>query len=165
MTSTRSVGQAKFFSKTSQTIESKGTSIVRRLAWRRITGTGLRIQIHQHIGFKLHLVWHVTDNNNYKSLRCSKRVLSEYGSLLDFCTPLKNGAFEGLLIVYILISSSGWKKKLNPVFWNIPHNYILDNSFSYDPGNVQNRYKTEERLLSMYVPSVDFLRSRRLYME
>ena len=90
---TRSVGQANFFSKTSQSINSKGTSIVWRLASRCVTGNGLRIQIHQHIGFRLHIVWNVTD---FKATRCLERVFTNYGELLDFCIQLKIGAFEGL---------------------------------------------------------------------
>ena len=155
MTPTRSVGQANFFSKTSQTIDLKGTPIVRVLASRCITRNGLRIQTHQHIGFKLHLDWHVTDNNNHKSLRYLERGFSEYGSLLDFCTQLKNGVFEGLCYC-VCTHFIEWKEeKLNPVFWNIPHNHKLDNSAFYDPRNVQNRYKTEETTLNVCAQCTD----------
>jgi hypothetical protein len=48
------------------------------------------------------------------------------------------------VIVYVLILSSGWTTKLNPVFWNIQQKNSLDNSFFYDTGNVQYRFKIEE---------------------
>jgi hypothetical protein len=92
MSPTRSVGQANYRSKT----DSSGTSIVRRLASHSLAGQSLGIRIHQHMGFQLHLVWHVTDSNNYKSLRCIETVFLKYRDIHDFCMELKNGAFEGL---------------------------------------------------------------------
>ena len=79
MTPTRSVGQANFFSKASQSINSKSTSIVRRLASRCLTENGIRIQIHQHIGYLLYIVWNVTDHNDFKSKRCLERVFLDMG--------------------------------------------------------------------------------------
>jgi len=92
MSPTRSVGQAIYRSKA----DSSRTSIVQRLASRTLAGQSLGIRIHQHIGFQLHLVWHIADSNNYKSLRCIERVFLKYKDIHDFCMELKNGAFEGL---------------------------------------------------------------------
>jgi len=96
MTPTRSVGQSAFFSKASKSIASCGGSIVQKLASRSITGNGLQIQIHQHVGFKVHVVWHVFDKHNKKSVRCFERIFSEINALDVFCKQLKDGAFEGL---------------------------------------------------------------------
>ena len=96
MTPTRSVGEAIFFSKTSQSINSKGMSIDRRLASLSLTGNDLRIQIHKHIGFLLHIIWNVTDHNNVEATRCLERVFTKYEDLLDFSIQFKHRAFEGL---------------------------------------------------------------------
>ena len=105
----RSVGQANFFSKTSQTINSKGTSIVRRLASRCVTGNGLRILIYQHIGLLLHIVWNVTDHKDIKATICLEINFSRYGDLLDVYTHLKNGAFKGLCD-YVCTNFIEWMK-------------------------------------------------------
>jgi len=91
-----SVGQANFYSRTSRNIHPKSTSIDLRLASRCLTGHSLKIQINQHIGFQLHLVWHVNDHNDYKSMRFLEREFTRYGDLHDFCKELKNGTFEDL---------------------------------------------------------------------
>jgi len=96
MTPTRSVGQADFFSLSSLSINSTGTSIVRRLASRSVTGNGLGIHVHQHAGFKLHLVWHVFDKHKNKSVKCFEIIFPELNDLYDFCKHLKDGAFQGL---------------------------------------------------------------------
>jgi len=141
MTPTTSVGQANF-SKTFQSINSTGMSIVRKLASRRLKGNGLRIQIHRHIGFLLHNVCHVTNHNNFKTTKCLERVFTKYGDLHDFCIELKTGLLKAYVIVCVLISSSGWKTKLNHVLLNISHK--LDNPMSYDRWNVQNKKQTKE---------------------
>jgi len=38
----------------------------------------------------------ILSKNNYKSVRCLERFFSEFKAFDDFCTQLKNGAFEGL---------------------------------------------------------------------
>jgi len=96
MNPTRSVGQANFFSKSSHTIASNGSSIVHKLASRSLTENGLQIHVHQHAGFKLHLVWHVFDKRNNTSVKCFERIFPDFNALYDFCKHLKNGAFEGL---------------------------------------------------------------------
>jgi len=96
MNPTRRVGQANFFSFSSQSIGSKGSSIVNKLASRSITKNGLRIHEYQHVGFKLHLVWHVFNKHNNTSIKCFERIFPEFNDLYDFCKHLKDVAYEGL---------------------------------------------------------------------
>jgi len=60
-----------------------------------LQGKVSKIRTHQHIGFKLHLFWHVTSIGK-KSLRCMERVFSMYGDLQEFCDETMDGALEGL---------------------------------------------------------------------
>ena len=96
MAPTRSVGQANFISLSSQSIGSRGSSIVHQLASRSITGNGLGIHVHRHVGFKLHLVWHVLDKHNNKSVKWFERIFPNFDDLYNFFKHLKDGAFEGL---------------------------------------------------------------------
>jgi len=114
MNPARSVGEANFCSRTSRSINSKGTSIVRRLASRCLIGHSLKIQIHQHIGSQLHLVWHVNGHYDYKSMRCLEREFRRYGDLHDFCKELKNGGFEGLCDCVYTHSFEWMKDKIEP---------------------------------------------------
>jgi len=95
MNRTKSTGQGKFHSKLSQNVTSDGTSIVKRLASRSVTGRGLQIQIHQHIGFQLNLVWHTTSNGKETS-RCREILFLMYEDVTDFCETLMSRAFEGM---------------------------------------------------------------------
>jgi len=91
----RSVGQGNFYSKLSHKITSDRTSVIKRLASRSLTGQGLQMRIHQHIWFKLHVVWHASSKGK-ESLRCIERVFSMYSDVKDFCDELMGRAFEGL---------------------------------------------------------------------
>ena len=94
-----------------------------------LTGNGLRIQIHQHIGFLLHIVCNVTDHNNFKATRCLERVFTKYGDLLDFCVQLKNGAFEGLCDCVCTHFIEWMEDKIKPCllehFTQIRQSYVL----------------------------------------
>ena len=87
----RSSGQGKFSSKLNQ----DGTSIVKRLASRSLTGRGLQIHIHQHVGYRLHLVWDTTSSGKETS-RCIERRFLMYEDVSDFCENLMSKAFEGM---------------------------------------------------------------------
>jgi hypothetical protein len=115
MNPTRSVGQANFFSCSSQSIGSIGLSIVNKLTSRSITENGLRIHVHQHVGFKLHLAWHVFDKYNNKSVRCFERIFPELNDLYDFCKHL-NGAFTGLCDCVCSPFDQWMAGKFNPYF-------------------------------------------------
>jgi len=91
MAPTRSVGQANFFPKSTQVDR---TSIIGSLTSRTLTGQSLNISIHQHIGYKLHLLWQNTTSPH--DLRCIESKFCMYDSLQDLCNELKNGALEGL---------------------------------------------------------------------
>ena len=153
MTPTRSVGQADFFSKSSKSNASCGASIVHKLASRSITGNGLQIQIHQHVDFKVHLVWHVFDKHNKKSVRCIERIFSEINALDAFCKQLKMGLLKDCVIVYVIVSSSAWTTKLGHVLWNILRRNASGNMFFYVLRNAQNKFKNKvETILNVYAP-------------
>ena len=113
MNPTRSVGQANF-SKSSHNIASNGSFIVHKLASRSITENGLQIHVHKHVGFKLHLVWHVFDKHN-TSVKCFERIFPDFNDLYDFCKQLKNGAFEGLCDC-VCSRFFEWMDKINSYF-------------------------------------------------
>jgi len=91
MSLTRSIGQGNFHSK----FNHDGTSIVKRLASRSLTGRILHIHIHQHIGYRLHLIWDPTNDERDRSMFIV-RVLLMYDEFSDFCETLMSKAFEGM---------------------------------------------------------------------
>jgi hypothetical protein len=121
MAPTRSVGQANFVSLSSQSIRSRGSSIVHQLASRSITGNGLGIHVHRHVGFILHLVWHVWDKHNNKSVKCFERIFPNFDDLYNFFKHLQDGAFEGLCNCVSDRFMQWMNEKLTPALWNIPH--------------------------------------------
>jgi hypothetical protein len=116
ITPTTSIGQANFFSKSSQIVGSRRTSIVQRLASRSTTDNELQIQVHQHCNYKLHLVWHMFDKNNKNSVRCLERIFSEPKALNDFWNQLKDGAFEGLCDCVCIRFIEWMNDKIKPCF-------------------------------------------------
>ena len=92
MSLTRSIGQGHFHSK----FNPNGTSIIKKLASRSITGRGLQIKIHQHIGYRVHLLWDPNPNDERSTCMCIERVFSMYNEVSDFCNTLTSKAvFEG----------------------------------------------------------------------
>jgi hypothetical protein len=88
------------------------SSIVKRLASRSLTGRGLDIKVHQHYGFRLHLVWEwKRDAQNCKpSESCFVRNFFDYKDLEKFCNELVNGGLEGLCDcvsedIYLLVNA------------------------------------------------------------
>jgi hypothetical protein len=76
-------------------VTSDGTSIIKKLTSRSLTGQGLQIHTHQHIGYKVHLIWHITKKVK-ESVICMERTFELYGDVYDFCNEIKNGALEGM---------------------------------------------------------------------
>ena len=89
-------GQGNLFSKMSHRLSTNGSSIVTRRASRSLTKRGLQIQVHQHFGYKLHLVWRGTRNGVSSELYGEDLPAPKYEDVDKFCTELKNGALEGL---------------------------------------------------------------------
>jgi len=90
-----SIGQGNLFSKMCHEVSSNGTSIVKRLVSRSLTERSLRNHVHQHLGYRLHLVWEST-NKGTTTARCMERVFPRYEDIATFCTELMNGALEDL---------------------------------------------------------------------
>jgi hypothetical protein len=68
-------------------------SIVSRLHSRTLSGKKLGIAVHQHLGYKLHLVW---GGNGKCPERCVERRFNTYKTISSFCEDLINGCCEGV---------------------------------------------------------------------
>lgn len=68
---------------------SGSSSIVKRLASQSLTGRGLSTRVHQHYGFKLHLVWKST-RNCVTSETCLERCFYKYADVEKFCNELND---------------------------------------------------------------------------
>ena len=88
---TRSTGQGNLFSR----VPSYSPSIVIGLHSRALTGRSLNINVHQHLGYRLHLVWNST-KNCVTSERSVERRFLMYEDFESFCTELVNGEAESL---------------------------------------------------------------------
>jgi hypothetical protein len=88
---TRSTGQGNLFSR----VPSYSPSIVIGLYSRAQTGWSLNINVHQHLGYRLHLVLNST-KNGVTSERSVERRFFMYEDVESFCTELTNGGSEGL---------------------------------------------------------------------
>ena len=107
MSLTRSIGQGHFHSK----FNPDGTSIIKKLASRSITGRGLQIKIHQHIGYRLHLLWNPTPNDEM----CIESVFSMYHEVSDFCKTLTSEAvFEGTCNCASITVRERFEDKIEP---------------------------------------------------
>jgi hypothetical protein len=113
----KSTGQGRLHSHSYHRI-SNLSSIVKRLASRSLTGQGLGIKVHQHYGFRLHLVWEwkrnikncssrfsfrrpfrpsaSADQKLYISKYCFERNLFTYFDVWLLCSELVTGGLEGL---------------------------------------------------------------------
>jgi len=116
MSLTRSIGQGHFNSK----FNPDGTSIIKKLASRSITGRGLQIKIHQHIGYRVHLLWDPTPNDERSRCMCIERVFSMYNEFSDFCKTLTSKAvFEGTCTCACIIVSEQFKDKIEPCYASV----------------------------------------------
>jgi len=88
---TRSTGQGNLFSR----VPSYSPCIAMGLHSRALTGRSLNINVHQHLEYRLHLVWNST-KNCVTSERSVERRFLMYEDVESFCTELVNGGSEGL---------------------------------------------------------------------
>jgi len=108
---TRSIGQGNFHSK----FNTDGTSIVKKLASRSLTGRDLQIKIHQHIGYRLHLLWNPTPNDERSKCMCIEKVFSMYNEVSDFCKTLTSkAAYEGVCNCACITVSEWFEDKIEP---------------------------------------------------
>jgi hypothetical protein len=76
-------------------VSAKGSSIITRLVSRSQTEPGLQIQVHQHFGYRLHLLWRGTKHEGSSEM-CMEKIFLVSGDVQRFCTELEKGALEGL---------------------------------------------------------------------
>jgi len=88
---TRSTGQGNLFSR----VQSYSPSIVIGLHSRALTERSLNINVHQHLGYSLHLVWNTTKTCVTSERGVERRFLM-YEDVESFCTELVNGGAQGL---------------------------------------------------------------------
>ena len=90
-------GQGKLHSHSHHRIYTGLSSIVQRLISRSLTGRGLDIKIHQHHGYRLHILWEWDRKKNCKPLEsCFERYFDCYTDMEKFCSELTTGGLEGL---------------------------------------------------------------------
>ena len=87
-------GQGNLYSHVSHRLSSAGTSIVKRLASRSITGRGLGIDVHRHVPMQLRLYWRMDSDTDCYS-RCLVRSHLEYGENELLLDGLVNGGLVG----------------------------------------------------------------------
>jgi hypothetical protein len=88
---TRSVGQGNFYSR----VAPYCPSIIKSLHTRSLTGHRLNLHVHQHLGYKLHIVWNSV-KKGVQSESGIERRFSTYEEVTSFCTDLTKGRSEGL---------------------------------------------------------------------
>jgi len=86
----RSIGQGNLHSLLN--LRPAGSSIVRRLATRSITGRGPNVGVHQHYGWRLHLEWE-TEN---EQRGCLERSFTSFEDVDRVCQELMRGGATGL---------------------------------------------------------------------
>jgi len=79
-----------------------------------LTGRGLQIKIHQHIGYILHLLWDSTSNDERSRYMCIERVFSMYHEVSDFCVTLTSKAFDGVCNCACINVSEWFEDKIDP---------------------------------------------------
>jgi hypothetical protein len=88
----RSIGQGSLFPRS--TLSTHQSSIVRGLTTRSIRGRGLAVEVHQHHGFNVHLIWHFT-HRYVTSEACLARNLLSYRNVLGFANEVERWTLEG----------------------------------------------------------------------
>jgi hypothetical protein len=88
-------GQGNRFSRTCHTLSTTNSSIIARLTSRSLCGQSLHIHVHQHFGFRLHLLWKCA-NNHATSEKCIERRFFTCNDIDTFCFQLRKGTLEGL---------------------------------------------------------------------
>ena len=130
-------GQGNHISQTCNSVSTNGTSIVTRLVCWSLTGQGLNIQVYQHFGYTLHLVWW-GNRNDITSERCMEIFLLMGDEIEKFCIELKTDALEGLCTsfsdeIYIekVEICSRMIPLLSHVDWTMPRSLTFRNLTSY----------------------------------
>jgi hypothetical protein len=88
-----SMGQGNVFSRV-HIRSNPGAPIVGRLHSRSLTGRNLHIQVHQHFGRRLHLVWGYGSTGRQEV--CAERIFEMTDELYDFCKRIQERGIEGL---------------------------------------------------------------------
>jgi hypothetical protein len=86
----KSNGQGKLHSHSHHRV-SNLSSIVEGLVSRSLTVRGLDIEVHQHYGFRLHLLWKCNEKNCTRLEYCFERHFFNYTDLQTFCSELTTG--------------------------------------------------------------------------
>jgi hypothetical protein len=91
----KSKGQSNLFSNSNRKILRNNSSIISRLHARSRTGRNLQIQVHQHLGHRLHMVWQ-SNYSKYPSSfeKCLQRMITMTNEMEKFCQELIIGGSE-----------------------------------------------------------------------
>jgi hypothetical protein len=85
-------GQGSRFSRVDRRVTAANMSIIARLTSRAVVGRDLHLQVHQHQGFTLHLVWEGGRNGD----ACIQRRFIYYSDVSAFCRELIQRGCQGL---------------------------------------------------------------------
>jgi hypothetical protein len=93
----KSFGQGQQSSKFERIIfKNNSSSIVSRLHSRSLTGRNMQIQIHQHCGYRLHMVWKTKNQNNISSEKCLQKMITTDNKMNKFLQELIDEGSEEL---------------------------------------------------------------------
>jgi hypothetical protein len=91
----KSNSQGKLHSHSHHRISNLSSIVERLVSW-SLTGRGLDITVHQHYGFRLHLLWKCNGKSCKRLESCFERHFFNYTDLKTFCSELTTGGLEGL---------------------------------------------------------------------
>jgi len=89
-TQNKSIGQGNLRSYLH--LRPAGSSVIQRLSTRSNTRRGLQLNVHQHVGFRLHLEW----QNENKTRRYLEQIFDTFEDVDRFCDEILEGGLEGL---------------------------------------------------------------------
>jgi hypothetical protein len=89
----KSKGQGNLISNSNRKIFRNNFSIISRLHARSLTGRNLQMQVHQHLGYGLHMVWQ-RNPNTPPSGGCLQRMIAMTDEMEKFCQELIIGGSE-----------------------------------------------------------------------
>jgi hypothetical protein len=96
----KSTGQSNLFLNSDHNIFRKNSSIISRLNATSLTGRNLQIQVHQHLGYRLHMVWEANckkyPSSSSSSERCLQRMIAMTNEMNKFLQELINGGSENI---------------------------------------------------------------------
>jgi hypothetical protein len=128
----QSVGQGNAFSRCQRALLRGNSSIIRRLQARHLTRQGLHLDIHQHYGYNLHLVWisnrrHIRLHRRFHTLMDVRAFCEDLRTLSPLGTCLAVRWYDAFLLhkavpcYNIFYSNSEWNT-MSSVF----HNYDVE---------------------------------------